>query len=74
MPGKCDPYNFRQLFIVDTCNVSVKEQYKMKQLVLDSLALGKSVLLLREPREVYVLLALKGTSAFVAGVVVGSLL
>ncbi len=41
----------------------------MKQLVLDSLALGKSVLLLREPREVYVLLGVNGAVAFLAGLV-----
>ena len=46
----------------------------MKKLLLDSLALSKQLLLLQGPREVYVLLALKGASAFVVGVVVGSLL
>jgi len=43
----------------------------MKQLVLDSLALGKSVLLLREPREVYLLLGANGAVAFLAGLVLG---
>ena len=41
----------------------------MKQLLLDSLALGKSVLLLREPREVYVLLGVNGAATFVGGLV-----
>jgi hypothetical protein len=43
----------------------------MKQLVLDSVALGKSVLLLREPREVYLLLGANGAVAFLAGLVLG---
>ena len=43
----------------------------MKQLVLDSLALGKSVLLLREPLELYVLLGANGAVVFLAGLVLG---
>jgi hypothetical protein len=74
MPGKCDPYHFRQLFTVDTSNVSIKESFKMKQLLLNSLALGKDLLLLKGQREMYVLLALKGAGAFAVGVIVGSLL
>ena len=35
---------------------------------------AKQLLFLQGSREVYVLLALKGTSAFVAGMIVGSLL
>jgi hypothetical protein len=46
----------------------------MKKLLLDSLVLSKQLLLLRAPREVYVLLAVEAASAFVVGVVVGSLL
>jgi len=43
----------------------------MKQLLLDSLALGKDVLLLRAPRELYVLLAANSTAALAVGLVVG---
>jgi|TARA_R110000824_G_scaffold127568_4_gene287852 hypothetical protein len=43
----------------------------MKQLVLDSLALGKSVLLLREPLKLYVLLGANGAVALLAGLVLG---
>ena len=46
----------------------------MKKLLLDSLALGKELLLLRGQREVYVLLAIRGAGAFAVGVIVGSLL
>jgi|3_EtaG_2_1085321.scaffolds.fasta_scaffold00057_66 type IV secretory pathway TrbD component len=46
----------------------------MKQLLLDSLALGKDLLLLKGPREMYVLLVLNGAAATAVGVVVGSLL
>ena len=46
----------------------------MKQLALDTLVLAKQLVLLQGSREVYVLLALKGASAFVVGLVVGSLL
>ena len=46
----------------------------MKQLLSDTLVLAKQLLLLQGSREVYVLLALKGTGAFVAGMIVGSLL
>jgi|TARA_R110000824_G_scaffold22464_9_gene82213 hypothetical protein len=46
----------------------------MKQLALDTWVLAKQLLLLKGSREVYVLLALKGTGAFVAGLIVGSLL
>jgi len=46
----------------------------MKQLALDTLVLAKQLVLLQGSREVYVLLALKGVGAFVAGVIVGSLL
>jgi hypothetical protein len=46
----------------------------MKQLLADTLVLAKQILLLQGSREVYVLLVLKGMSAFVAGLVVGSLL
>ena len=43
----------------------------MKKLLLDSLALGKSLLLLRAPRELYVLLAANSAAALVVGLVVG---
>jgi len=43
----------------------------MKQLLLDSLALGKDVLLLRESRELYVLLGVNGAAAFLAGLILG---
>ena len=46
----------------------------MKQLALDTWVLAKQLLLLQGSREVYVLLALKGSGAFVTGLVVGSLL
>ncbi len=45
----------------------------MKQLALDTWVLAKQLLLLQASREVYVLLALKGSAAFVAGLIVGSL-
>ena len=73
MPGKCDPYHSGQLFIVDASNVSVEENI-MKRLLLDTLDLARQLVLLQGPREVYVLLALKGAGAFAVGVVVGSLL
>ena len=44
----------------------------MKKLLLDSLALGKDVLLLRAPAEVCVLLGLVGAQALALGVLVGS--
>jgi len=43
----------------------------MKQLLLDSLALGKDVLLLRASRELYVLLAANSTAALLVGLVAG---
>jgi hypothetical protein len=43
----------------------------MKQLLLDSLALGKSVLLLQQSRELYVLLAANSAAALVVGLIVG---
>jgi len=43
----------------------------MKKLLLESLALGKDLLLLRAPRELYVLLAATNAAALVAGLVVG---
>ncbi len=43
----------------------------MKQLLLDTLALGKSVLLLRESRELYLVLGANGAAAFLAGLIVG---
>ncbi len=46
----------------------------MKQLLLDSVALGKDLLLLKGPREVYVLLALNGAAATAVGVIAGLLL
>jgi len=46
----------------------------MKRLLLDTLDLARQLVLLQGPREVYVLLALKGAGAFAVGVVVGSLL
>ena len=42
----------------------------MKQLLLDTVALGKSVLLLREPRELYLLLGANSAVALVVGLVV----
>ena len=45
----------------------------MKQLLSDTMVLAKQLLLLQGSREVYVLLALKGAGAFVAGMIVGSL-
>jgi hypothetical protein len=42
----------------------------MKQLLLDTVALGKSVLLLRESRELYLILGANGAIAFLAGLVV----
>ena len=46
----------------------------MKQLLLDSLTLGKDLILLKGPREMYILLGIKGAGAFAVGVVVGSIL
>ena len=46
----------------------------MKKLLLDSLSLGKDVLFLRAPGEIYVLLGLKGAGALALGLLVGSLL
>jgi hypothetical protein len=43
----------------------------MKKLLLDSLALGKALLLLRAPRELYILLAANSAAALVVGLVVG---
>ena len=43
----------------------------MKQLLLDTVALGKSVLLLRESRELYLLLGANSAAALVVGLVVG---
>jgi len=43
----------------------------MKKLLLESLALGKDLLLLRSPRELYVLLAATNGAALVVGLVVG---
>ena len=45
----------------------------MKQLLLDSLALGKDVLLLRASRELYVLLAANSAAALLVGLVAPSL-
>ena len=44
---------------------------KMKQLLLDTLALGKSVVLLREKRELYLLLGAAAVAGHVAGLLVG---
>jgi hypothetical protein len=41
----------------------------MKQLLLDSLALSKSILLLREKRELYLLLGVNSGVALVVGAV-----
>jgi len=43
----------------------------MKQLLLDSLNLSKDLLLLRAPRELYVLLAANSAAALVVGLIVG---
>jgi hypothetical protein len=43
----------------------------MKKLLLDSLALGKALLLLRAPRELYILLAANSAAALLAGLVIG---
>jgi hypothetical protein len=43
----------------------------MKQLLLDSLALSKDLLLLRAPRALYVVLAANSAGALVVGLVVG---
>jgi len=43
----------------------------MKQLFLDTVALGKNVVLLRAPRELYVLLAANSGVALVVGLLVG---
>jgi len=43
----------------------------MKKLLLDSLALGKALLLLRAPRELYILLVANSAAALVVGLVVG---
>jgi|TARA_Y100000310_G_scaffold263147_1_gene273183 hypothetical protein len=43
----------------------------MKQLLLNSLALSRDLLLLRAPRELYVLLAANSAVALVVGIAVG---
>jgi hypothetical protein len=43
----------------------------MKLLLLNTVALGKDLLLLRAPRELYVLLAANSAAALVVGLVVG---
>jgi len=45
----------------------------MKQLLLETWNLGKQVLLLESPRELYVLLALNGGAATLVGLLLGSL-
>ena len=44
----------------------------MKQLLLDTLALGKSVVLLREKRELYVLLGAAAAAGHLLGLVIGA--
>ena len=46
----------------------------MRQLLSDTLVLAKQLALLQGSREIYVLLALKGASAFTVGLIVGGLL
>jgi len=43
----------------------------MKQLLLDTVALGKNVLLLRARRELYLLLGANSAAALLVGLVVG---
>jgi hypothetical protein len=43
----------------------------MKQLLLDAAALGKSILLLRESRELYLLLGANSAVALVVGLIAG---
>ena len=44
----------------------------MNQLLLDTLALGKSVVLLREKRELYLLLGATAAAGHVLGLLVGA--
>ena len=44
----------------------------MKQLLLDTLALGKSVLLLREKRELYLLLGATAAAGHLAGLLLAA--
>jgi hypothetical protein len=43
----------------------------MKQLLLDTVVLGKNVLLLRAPRELYLLLGANSAAALLVGLLVG---